>query len=162
MKTTTKKFLSSIGSLAMYTLVPPAIVASGCWLAFGVSAIAPSFLCALGIDLIVGYGVNGYQTVKLGKIQADLAKAQMEYERGHLVGVSCGHCGQRNIVPLDLTVDAFECDKCHTKNKLYYDFRAASVLDLNREEVMRAAKKRMSELDDKTKTAWDSMDEVLK
>lgn len=153
---------SRLGSLAMYTIVPPAVIASGCWLAFGVAAIAPAFLCALGIDLIAGYAVNGYQTVKLEKMKTDLMKAQMEYERGHMVGVSCPQCGQRNIVPLDLTIDGFECDKCHTKNKLYYDFRAASTMDLNREEVMKAAEQRMAEMDSRTKNAWDSMDEVLK
>lgn len=153
---------SRIGSLAMYTIVPPAVIASGCWLAFGVAAIAPSFLCALGIDLIAGYAVNGYQTVRLERIRAELMKAQMEYERGHMVGVSCPQCGQRNIVPLDLSIDGFECDKCHTKNKLYYDFRAASTMDLNREEVMKAAEQRMAEMDSRTKNAWDSMDEVLK
>lgn len=156
------KALSRLGSMFMYIIMPPIIVASGCWLAFGASAIAPAFLCALGIDMIAGYCVNGYATVRLERIKADLMKAQMEYERGHMVGVSCPQCGQRNIVPLDLTIDGFECDRCHTKNKLYYDFRAASTMDLNREEVMEAAKKRMAELDDRTKNAWDSMDEVLK
>ena len=159
---TSPSIWSRIGSLAMYTIVPPAVIASGCWLAFGVAATAPSFLCALGIDLIAGYCVNGYQAVKSERIRAELMKAQMEYERGHLVGVSCPQCGQRNIVPLDLSVDGFECDKCHTKNKLYYDFRAASVMDLNREDVMKAAQERLSKLDEKTQNAWDSMDEVLK
>lgn len=153
---------NKIWSLIIYVFIPPAIVSSGCWLAFGASALVPSFLCALGIDLIAGYCVNGYQAVKFRELQSDLLKAQMEYERGHLVGVSCPQCGQRNIIPLDLSVDGFECDKCHEKNKLYYNFRAVSATDLDREEVMRVARQRIAEMDSKTKNAWDSVEEVLR
>ena len=153
---------SKICSLVIYVFIPPVIVSSGCWLAFGASALLPSFLCALGIDLIAGYCVNGYQAVRFKEIQSDLLKAQMEYERGHLVGVSCPQCGQRNIIPLDLSVDGFECDKCHAKNKLYYDFRAMSTTDLDREEVMRVARQRITEMDSRTKNAWDSVEEVLR
>lgn len=163
MKDTTKKFFGRLGEFAMYTLVPPAIVASGCWLAFGVPAIAPSFLCALGLDLIVGFGVNGYQTVKLEKVKAELTMAQMDYERGHLVGVSCASCGARNIVPLDLTIDGFECDNCHSKNKLYYEFRASTIMDLDREKVMEVARKRMQEeAIDNRNEAWDRAEALLK
>lgn len=149
--------------MLLYMVVPPAIISSGFWVMKGPSAILPSFLLAFGIDLIVGYAVNGFTAARQAKVLAELQMAQMEYERGHLVGVSCASCGARNIVPLDMTIDGFECDKCHTKNKLYYEFRAASVMDLDREKVMEVARQRMQEeVIDNRNEAWDRAEELLK
>lgn len=141
--------------------VPPAVISCGVWLFMGPSAILPSFLCAFGVDLIAGMCVNGYVTAKTTNKLADLEKARMEYERGHLVGVSCATCGARNIVPLDLTIDGFECTNCHSKNKIFYEFRATSSIDVNREAVMKAARERLQQ-QDSIKNAWDGLEEVFK
>lgn len=129
-----RKFVGVVFSIFQFMLLPPLVVASGAWLLWGVDYALPAFLFAFGVDIIVGFCVNAFVSVRNNKIAADLEKERMDYERGQIIGVSCAKCGERNLVPLDMRIEGFTCKKCGQKNKLYYDFRAESIFDLQRSE----------------------------
>jgi hypothetical protein len=151
------RLMSVVFSSFMYMLLPPLIIGGGISMIWGAKYFLPSFLCFLGIDLIVGFVVNQIISLKRMSIMADLQKEQMEYERGHVVGVSCANCGERNLVPLDLSVDAFECTNCKHVNKLYYEFRAQQVSDIERSNMMKEIANRMAESSSASDAIWDSV-----
>ena len=136
MSNKSERWLSILFSVCGYVVLPPAIIAIGMGMFRGGYFSTPAFFLALGVDLLVGFVVNQFVSVRRLAIMAEMQKEQMDYERGHVVGVSCANCGERNLVPLDLSIDAFECTKCKHTNKLFYEFRAQQVSDIDRRRMM--------------------------
>lgn len=151
-----RKVLELALSIFQYLVLPPLVVSCGAWLIWGTQYIVPAFLLSLGVDLMVGFCVNAFTSVKLARISADLEKERMDFQRGQVIGISCAKCGERNIIPLDLQIDGFTCSKCGSKNKVYYNFHAETVFDLRREEFSREAiAEKLKE--DVGSSVWDSL-----